>query len=136
MNQEAAVIIFPDGLPGFEQNRRYELLLDPSFAPFTVLRGLGPGAPSFATIDPRVVLPDYAPVIGEQERRRIGADAAAPLLWLAIVSPGAPGEAATANLKAPIVICPDTLAGLQIVQDGSDGDSAQAYRFDHPFRAA
>ena len=135
---DTAVIAFADGLPGFEQQRRFVLLSGPSFEPFTILRGLGPDAPSFATIDPRTVVPDYAPRLGPQDLARLDATPGDTLVWLAIVSLDASGEA-TANLRAPIVISPGSLRGVQLIDinadAGSDAAAAQ-YRFDHPLRAA
>jgi len=135
---DTAVIAFADGLPGFEQQRRFVLLTGPSFEPFTILRGLGPDAPSFATIDPRTVVPEYAPRVSPQDLVRLNASAGDPLVWLAIVSLDASGEA-TANLRAPVLISPASLRGVQLIDingaAGSDSPAPQ-YRFDHPLRAA
>jgi flagellar assembly factor FliW len=135
---DTAVIAFADGLPGFEQQRRFVLLSGPSFEPFTILRGLGPDAPSFATIDPRTVVPDYAPRVSPQDLARLNATAGDTLVWLAIVSLDASGEA-TANLRAPVVISPESLRGVQLIDinaEASPGAPAPQYRFDHPLRAA
>jgi len=135
---DTAVIAFADGLPGFEQQRRFVLLSGPSFEPFTILRGLGPDAPSFATIDPRTIVPDYAPPLGAQDLARLNAEAGGTLVWLAIVSLDPSGQA-TANLRAPVVISPASLRGVQLIDinaaAGPDAPAAQ-YRFDHPLRAA
>jgi len=137
---DTAVIAFADGLPGFEHQRRFVLLSGPSFEPFTILRGLGPDAPSFATIDPRTVVPDYAPRLGPQDLARLDAAPGDALVWLAIVSLDASGEA-TANLRAPVVVSPASLRGVQLIDininadAGSDAPAPQ-YRFDHPLRAA
>lgn len=135
---DTAVIAFADGLPGFEHQRRFVLLSGPSFEPFTILRGLGPDAPSFATIDPRTVVADYAPRVGPQELARLDAAPGDTLVWLAIVSLDASGEA-TANLRAPVVISPASLRGVQLMDINADAGSdapAPQYRFDHPLRAA
>ena len=135
---DTAVIAFADGLPGFEQQRRFVLLSGPSFEPFTILRGLGPDAPSFATIDPRTVVADYAPHVSPQDLARLNATAGDTLVWLAIVSLDASGQA-TANLRAPIVISPASLRGVQLIDinaEAGPGVPAPQYRFDHPLRAA
>jgi flagellar assembly factor FliW len=135
---DTAVIAFADGLPGFEHQRRFVLLSGPSFEPFTILRGLGPDAPSFATIDPRTVVPDYAPRVGPQDLARLDAAPGDTLVWLAIVSLDPSGEA-TANLRAPVVISPASLRGVQLIDINADAGSdapAPQYRFDHPLRAA
>ncbi|HVQ40787.1 MAG TPA: flagellar assembly protein FliW [Vicinamibacterales bacterium] len=135
---DTAVIAFADGLPGFEHQRRFVLLSGPSFEPFTILRGLGPDAPSFATIDPRTIVPEYAPRLGPQDLARLDATAGDTLVWLAIVSLDPSGEA-TANLRAPVVISPASLRGIQLIDINADAGSdapAPQYRFDHPLRAA
>ena len=131
-----ATIEFADGLPGFETHRQFVVLSGQAFEPFTVLQGLGPGAPSFAAIDPRQTVAGYAPGIGAGDLARIGADESTPLVWLAIVSADADGHA-TVNLRAPIVINPATLRGVQLIDvNDSNGAQAAVYRFDHPLRAA
>ena len=135
---DTAVISFADGLPGFEQQRRFVLLSGPSFEPFTILRGLGPDAPSFATIDPRTVVADYAPRLNPQDLARLNATAGDTLVWLAIVSLDASGVA-TANLGAPVVISAASLRGVQLIDintAASEDSPAIQYRFDHPLRAA
>lgn len=135
---DTAVIEFAEGLPGFEHQRRFVLLSGPSFEPFTILRGLGPDAPSFATIDPRTVVQDYAPRVSPQDLARLNTTAADTLVWLAIVSLDPSGEA-TANLRAPVVISPASLRGVQLIDINTDAGSdapAPQYRFDHPLRAA
>jgi len=131
-----ATIDFPAGLPGFETHRQFVVLSGQAFEPFAVLQGLGPGAPSFATVDPRRTVAGYSPTLGAGDLARIGADESTPLLWMAIVSTDQDGRP-TVNLRAPVVINPATLRGVQVV-DINDSSSTQApvYRFDHPLRAA
>ena len=135
---DTAVIEFSEGLPGFEHQRRFVVLSGESFEPFTILRGLGPDAPSFATIDPRTVVADYAPRLTPQDLTRLGAKSGDALVWLAIVSLDASGVA-TANLRAPVVISPSSLRGVQLIDINTaagTGTPAVQYRFDHPLRAA
>jgi flagellar assembly factor FliW len=114
------------------------LLSGPSFEPFTILRGLGPDAPSFATIDPRTVVPDYAPRVSPQDLARLNARPATR--WCGWPSSAwiASGQA-TANLRAPVVISPASLRGVQLIDinaEAGPGVPAPQYRFDHPLRAA
>ena len=50
-----AVIMFADGLPGFEAARHFVLVASPALKPFTLVQGVESGAPSFVAIDPRLV---------------------------------------------------------------------------------
>lgn len=127
--QEHAIIEFPDGLPGFEGFRKFVIVSGPAVEPFTMVQGLGPDAPAFAAIDPLRVIGGYRTELDEAELTRLKADTATPLLWLALICPQESG-ATTVNLRAPLVINPATLCGLQHIATDS------AYRFDHPLRAA
>jgi flagellar assembly factor FliW len=122
-------IVFPDGLPGLESQQRFVLVGSPDFDPFTLIKGIGENAPAFLAIDPRRMDPAFPTKLGSRERLRLGAEAGETLLWLALVAPKADGTA-TVNLRAPIVISPSTLRGLQIVSD------EKVYRLDHPLKAA
>jgi flagellar assembly factor FliW len=124
-----AVIEFPEGLPGFESCRRYVLLSGPTTEPLAIIRGLGPGAPSFLTVDPLRVAGGFRADLGKADLARLRAEAGTPLLYLAIVSADASG-AVTANLRAPLVINPANLVGIQLIAAES------AFAFDHPLSAA
>jgi flagellar assembly factor FliW len=119
------VIVFDDGLPGFEAARRYVIVTSPSLEPFALVQGTDEGAPSFLGIDPRLVDPAYASPLGESDLLRLGAEAKTPLLWLVLVSMAADGSA-TVNLKAPIVINPGAMRGIQLLVPDSP------YAIDHP----
>lgn len=116
------VVHFPEGLPGFESCRRYVVMAGPSFEPFCSLQGQGADAPAFVTIDPRRVTPDFPCTLDATDRARLhlspddGPDAT-PLLWLAIVTVDDAG--ATVNLRAPIVINPQSMRGVQLMPAGS-----------------
>jgi flagellar assembly factor FliW len=121
---EGAAIAFPDGLPGFEQFRQFVLIASPALDPFTCLSGIGPGAPSFLAIDPRLVVGDYRRELSTADRVRLDARPDQSLLWLAIISPNE--EGAKVNLRAPLVINPDTMRGLQLL------DMDETFAVDHP----
>ena len=126
-NSSHAVIEFPDGLPGFESCRQYVLLSGPAVAPFTIVQGLGPESPAFAAIDPARVVDGYRTELDDADRARLGATEDAPLVWLALVSPQQEPEP-TVNLRAPLVINPQTLRGIQLIAADSP------YSLDHPLR--
>jgi flagellar assembly factor FliW len=123
------VVTFADGLPGFEECREFVILASPELHPFAVLQGIGEHGPSFVAIDPRVVEPAYETTLDGTARRRISAEAGAPLLWLAIVA-AEPDGSATANLRAPVVINPGTMQGVQVISVDSP------YQIAHPLEAA
>jgi flagellar assembly factor FliW len=114
------VIAFPDGLPGFESCRRFVLVSVEEHAPFHCLQALDGSRPSFLLIDPAVALKRYRRVLSPADRLRLEAREDDTLLWLAIVTLGAAGvegsdDAASVNLRAPIVINPRVMTGFQVM---------------------
>jgi flagellar assembly factor FliW len=121
------VVTFPDGLPGFEACRQFVVVGSPDMQPFTVIQGLDAGGPSFVAIDPRRVDDDFATTLDRVDLARLGSTGEEPLLWLAIVAARDDGPA-TANLRAPLVINPAAMRGIQLI----DVDST--YLIDHPLQ--
>jgi len=119
----ADIVHFATGVPGFEQCRRFVLVTASELAPFTCLHGIDAGGPSFLTIDPRLLVEGYDTPLGAAERARLAVAPSDPLLWLAVVH--VDGAAITANLRAPIVINPRRMVGLQIMA------AETAYATDH-----
>ncbi|MBP7779421.1 MAG: flagellar assembly protein FliW [Acidobacteria bacterium] len=109
----ADVVHFAHGLPGFERCHRFVVVTAPELAPFTCLHGLDTTGPSFLTLDPRQVVSGYHVPLGAGELARLDARSDEPLLWLAIVH--VDDLAITANLRAPLVINPRRMLGLQVM---------------------
>jgi flagellar assembly factor FliW len=109
-----AVVNFPDGLPGFELCRSFVLLSSPETEPLQQLQSVDGPEASFVGIDPKLLLPTYRCELSEFDRERLGANDDSVLLWLAIVAIDADGTA-TANLRAPVVINPETMTGRQVM---------------------
>lgn len=123
------IVLFAEGLPGFEECREFVVLVSPETQPFTILQGASPDGPSFVAIDPRLVDPAYDATLDAPTRARLSADEQSPLLWLAIVASNDDGTA-TANLRAPVVINPGTMQGIQVIAVES------RYPVAHPLEAA
>lgn len=113
-----SIIHFGDGLPGFEATRDFVLLSSPEIAPLHLLHHLGSPAASFLAVDPRLVLAGYRAVLSAGDRQRIGAGEDAALVWLALITMD-PEQGPTVNLRAPIVINPERMAGLQTMPHNS-----------------
>ena len=119
----ADIVTFSHGLPGFERCRRFVLVSAPSLDPFTCLHGLDAPEPSFLTLDPRRVMSDYDAPLGDADRRRLALTGGETLLWLAVVH--VDEASARVNLKAPVVINPRKMVGLQVMTADT------AYATDH-----
>jgi flagellar assembly factor FliW len=132
--QSDAVLEFPAGLPGFEQERSFVPIEHASSKPIVFLQSLTRPELCFITLPVRVVQPDYGLAIPAEDLRTLGlAEARQPeigaeVLCLAIVSV-AEGKLPTANLLAPIVVNLRTRRGVQAIQEDS------AYSHQHPLLA-
>lgn len=124
--REDSVLTFADGLPGFEQCRRFVLLSSEDLAPLWCLQGLDAPEPSFLAIDPNLVLARYRRALSDADRARLGGDDA-DLIWFALVTLGeAEEDEAVVNLRAPIVINSERMVGIQVVQQRGQ------YQINHP----
>jgi flagellar assembly factor FliW len=119
------IVTLVEALPGFDACRRFLLLTSPAIDPLMCLQGVDEDKPAFLAIDPRLADPGYACRLDDLQRQRLAAAPDTPLLWLAIVRVTGDGRA-TANLRAPLVINPDRMRGLQLLA-GHDH-----YAVDHP----
>ena len=123
-----AVIEFPQGLPGFDDRRRFVALQFPDTAPLTFLQSLEVPELCFITMPVLAVDPHYRlKVAGEdlalvglpaQSQPRIGEE----VLCLTVLSLDEAGP--TANLLAPLVVNLRNLKGVQAVA-GESGYSHQ-----------
>lgn len=118
------VVTLSDGLPGFETCRRFFLLTSPELEPLMCLQGLDESRPAFLAIDPRLVDSTYRCTLDDLQHRRLGASADAPLLWLAIVRV-TETDGSTVNLRAPLVIDPNRMQGVQLLAGHDDYDTAE-----------
>lgn len=107
------VISTPLGLLGFEQVKKYVLLVTPEEEPFLWLQMLENPNQGFVVVMPSVVVPNYAPDINPADVEFLGIQAAGDALVLNIVTVRN-GEA-TVNLKGPIIINRNTMVGKQCI---------------------
>ena len=122
------VISMPLGLLGFEQVKKYVLLITPEEEPFLWLQMLDNQNQGFVVISPSVAVPDYAPNIAPADIEFLGIQSPADALVLNIVT--VRNGQATANLKGPIVINRHTLIGKQCIPT-----NVADYALQHPVNA-
>ncbi|MFN2446468.1 MAG: flagellar assembly protein FliW [Vicinamibacterales bacterium] len=108
------LVCFPDGLPGFEQCRRFAVLASTAIAPLQCLHAADGQPASFLAIDPHRVLPRYRRQLTLHDTARLGAQRETPLVWLVLVTVEEHGHT-YANLRAPIVINPERMIGFQVM---------------------
>ncbi len=122
----ADVVTMVDGMPGFERCRRFVVVAVSAIEPFACFQGLDAPRPSFLAIDPHLVEPRYRELLTAADRKRLDAADDDTLLWLVLVHLDA--ETPTVNLRAPIVINPRRMLGLQVLPPDSP------YTIDHPLQ--
>jgi flagellar assembly factor FliW len=81
-----ALVTFPSGLPGFESCRQFVLVQSEEFDPGVCLKGLDAPSPTFFTVDPRLLAPDYRCELTAGDCARLGATTTSHCVWLVIVS--------------------------------------------------
>ncbi|MGY1622019.1 flagellar assembly protein FliW [Geodermatophilus sp. SYSU D00965] len=105
-----------EALPGFPGHRDYVLVTADGDGRLFWLQSMAPEGPRFLAVDPARYFPEYAPVLP----RTVSADleledpADARVYCLLTVPPEGPA-AATANLRAPIVVNPVNWRATQVV---------------------
>ncbi|MCW3061557.1 MAG: fliW [Capsulimonas sp.] len=124
---ENSIITFPDGLPGFEEKRRFAFVSHPSAnqdksSPFLWLQSLEDEKLAFLTAEPRHFFPGYAPRIAsaDLDALEIGAEPLGPRLYTLLTVPSGDPIGITANLLAPIAINPVAHIARQVIVAGDD----------------
>jgi flagellar assembly factor FliW len=122
---QRSTIFFPAGLPGFEACRRFVLMYSDDVDPGVCLKGIDEPSPAFFLMDPRRVSPGYACQLSPADRARLGAVTDHGCVWLVMVSLS--GNDPRVNLRAPIVINPATMRGIQVVPADTAGPADVAF---------
>jgi flagellar assembly factor FliW len=116
--QEERLILFPNGLVGFEQQREFALLRLREDSVFFLLQSCTDPNLGLMVTDPFVFLPDYRIRIGsaEQGLLRLKNMREAVVLVTVTIPPGKP-EDAVINLVGPLVINVRLRRGMQVPQN-------------------
>jgi flagellar assembly factor FliW len=113
---EESTLLFPRGLPGFENCRRFVLLDDPALTPLVHLQSLETAGLCFLALPVRSIDAGYETSLANEDREVLGMEnQTQATLDLALLSVAADGRL-TANLLAPLVIDLATQRGVQAVR--------------------
>lgn len=116
---EQSVIEFPEGLPGFEQRRRFLPLQNGAPGGLVFLQSLEVAGLCFLALPVQVVRPDYRLLVGPEDLELLGLSAPPAIgrevVALAIVSLVEGGEP-TVNLRSPVVIHLETRRAVQAIR--------------------
>ena len=112
---EEQIIDFPQGLPGFEEQKRF-VYLKPEGSFFGSLQAVDLPGLGFVVISPFVICSDYHFDLDEQVVSDLGLNKPEEVLLLSIVNiPHGQPKDATVNLQAPVVINTKNRRGAQVV---------------------
>jgi len=105
-----------DPLPGFPKHRDYVLVGADNDGLVFWLQSMAPDGPRFLAVPPARYFPDYAPVLPGTVCAELGLeDPADAQLYCLLTVPNGDVSAATANLRAPVVVNPVAARACQVV---------------------
>ncbi|MDR1539809.1 MAG: flagellar assembly protein FliW [Clostridiales bacterium] len=114
-------IDFDEGLPGFPENKKFIVLLENQEEDtFCWLQSIDDGDLAFALINIYNVIPEYNPLVRSEEVAALGDFSENNLLVYNVVVIPDDIKQMRANLRAPIVINPDTKKGKQVILDNEE----------------
>ena len=122
--REESVMVFPDGIPAFEQEKRFLALRQPASEPMVFLQSVANPDVCFATLPVAAACPGYQLRMAPEDMAALDLDRSRQpaigrdVLCLTILSL-AENAPPTVNLLAPIVVNLNTLRGRQAIQTGS-----------------
>ena len=128
---ETCTIEFPQGLPGFEERRRFLPLQNPRQGGLIYLQSLEDARLCFLAMPVQTLRPDYEIALTPEDRGTLGLPSGVPpvigrdVAALAVLSL-AEGEPAVANLRSPVVIHMKTRVAVQAIRPD------ERYRFREP----
>ncbi|MCL4515588.1 MAG: flagellar assembly protein FliW [Firmicutes bacterium] len=112
---EEKIIAFPEGILGFEDEKRYVILEDGADSPFKWLHAVDDPDLAFIIIDPRLFYPSYEIVLSKDDGEKLSLqNPEDAVVYVIVVIPEDPSQM-TANLQAPLVINSQNRIGRQVV---------------------
>lgn len=119
--EEKDIISFPEGLPAFEEEKRFVIIPVEAEGPFYYMQSVDNRELCFMLADPFVFFPNYEIKLGEEEEKKIKAEADGKnLAVFVILTVPEDYRLTTANLLAPLIINTREKIGLQFVAVDSD----------------
>lgn len=114
--QNDAVYEFPDGLYGFEDDKRFAIFENTvEEISFLYLQSMDHIVPCFLVFEPWDLHPDYQPVLSKEDMELCQADNIDDLIFLVIASVPSSIEELSINIKSPVVLNPKTKEARQVI---------------------
>ncbi|HLG43410.1 MAG TPA: flagellar assembly protein FliW [Nitrospirales bacterium] len=113
---EEVTLHFSDGIPGFPDTRRYIILDHDKESPIKWLQAVEQGDLAFPIIDPYDLVADYRVTVSPGDLAALGVDQSRNMVTFVILTiPNGAPERTTANLRAPVVVNPNTRLAKQVL---------------------
>lgn len=116
---EKQIIQFPNGIPGFPEEKSFAYLLGNSESPFSYLQSLSEPNLTFLLADPFAFFNDYEFTLDDDTAEGLGLTAKNPPLVYNIATVKGKLEDMTVNLMAPVIINLQKRMGAQIILNKS-----------------
>jgi len=123
---ENIVFSFPDGVPAFEDSKRFSIVLTENIQPFVYLKSLDIDDLGFICIDPFLVRDDYVVNLPAKDMSILELDDPGDAMVLCTVTVDSKPKNTTANLRAPIIINMEKGIGRQVILE--DLENAVKFR--------
>lgn len=117
---ESDAINFINGIPGFIEETKFVLLDLPGNPLFQILQSIQSESVAFILTNPHQIYKDYAFELDDNTVNLLGIESEHDVAVLSIVTLGQSFEKSTLNLKAPIIINPNTKNGKQLILNTDD----------------
>ena len=123
--QDKDILIFPDALYGFDQEKEFVLLpLDPKIeSPMEWLQSMKTRELAFIVTDPFLFVPGYEMVLSDSERTQLEIESTESVIVRVIVTIPKVHTEMTANLVAPLVINQKNRQAKQVVLTNAEYDT-------------
>lgn len=114
---ERNILLFENGLPGLEEDKKYALLSNEDSRPVSWLQSLDHWEISLPVMDPFSICPDYSFDISTEDVDKLGIKQIKDVYVLSVLVIPQNVDAMTINLSAPIIINVRNKKGCQIILD-------------------
>jgi flagellar assembly factor FliW len=117
---EEQIIHFPNGIPGFEEEKQFVILLLEERSPFAILQSIHHSHVGFVIAYPFSFYPDYAFDLADEDIEKLKLSSPDDCVTYTIMTLKEPFSESTINLKAPIVINVKEKMGKQLILHDSN----------------
>lgn len=114
------IVNFPDGLPGFEDNKKYVVIPMGEENPFYFLQSVDEADLCFIVTEPYLFFKDYEINLDKEFIKELELDSEEDVAVYGIITLKEELKTATVNLQAPIVVNSKKLIGKQYIADDNN----------------